>query len=60
MLSSATVRAVEGSLPEGIGLRPLGAHRLQGLPDAEELFQLEADGLAASFPPPRTAADDRR
>lgn len=57
VLSSATARAVEASLPVGVGLRPLGTHRLQGLRDPETLFQLEADGLHASFPPPRTAAE---
>ena len=57
VLSSATVRAVEASLPVGVGLRQLGAHRLQGLRDPETLFQLEADGLPASFPPPRTAIE---
>jgi class 3 adenylate cyclase len=57
VLSSATARAVEASLPEGVGLLELGAHRLQGVPDPEPLFQLEADGLSASFPPPRTALE---
>ena len=57
VLSSAAVRAVEASLPVGVGLRQLGAHRLQGLGDRETLFQLEADGLPASFPPPRTAVE---
>jgi class 3 adenylate cyclase len=57
VLSSATARAVEASLPVGVGLRPLGTHHLQGLRDPETLFQLEADGLPVSFPPPRTAAE---
>jgi class 3 adenylate cyclase len=62
VLSPATVRAVEASLPAGVGLRRLGTYRLQGLRDPETLFQLEADGLLASFPPPRTAVEsaDRR
>jgi class 3 adenylate cyclase len=59
VLSSATVRAVEASLPVGVGLRQLGAHRLRGLRDPEKLFQLEADGLPVSFPPPRTAVEPR-
>ncbi len=53
VLSSSTARAVESALPEGAGLRDLGAYRLQGLPDPEPLFQLEADGLPTTFPPPR-------
>jgi class 3 adenylate cyclase len=59
VLSSATLRAVEASLPPGLAYRALGEHRLQGLPDPEMLFQLEADGLPASFPPPRTAVTSR-
>jgi len=53
VLSSAAVRALESAMPVGIAIRELGAHRLQGLPDPEPLFQLEAPGLPASFPPPR-------
>ena len=34
-------------------LRDLGAHRLKDLPEPERLFQLVADGLPSSFPPPR-------
>ena len=59
VLSSATVRAVEASLPAGVSLRRLGTHRLRGLRDPEKLFQLEADGLRVSFPPPRTTVEPR-
>jgi class 3 adenylate cyclase len=53
VVSSATARAVEESLPDGVSLRPLGIHRLRGVPEPEQLFQVEAEGLATSFPPPR-------
>jgi class 3 adenylate cyclase len=56
VLSSATVQAAEVSLPAGVSVRALGAHRLAGLADPVVLFQLEADGLPTSFPPPRIAA----
>ena len=46
--------AVEESLPAGVGLRSLGRHRLRGLAKAEQLFQVEAEGLLASFPSLRT------
>ncbi len=52
--SGETRAAVGGSEPTSIRFRSLGRHRLPGLPDAEALFQIEADGLPASFPPPRT------
>ncbi len=52
---SGETRAVVGrSAPAGIRFRSIGRHRLAGLADAEALFQVEAAGLLASFPPPRT------
>jgi hypothetical protein len=37
-----------------VSLRSLGAHRLHGLPEPEELFQVLAADLLDGFPPPRT------
>ena len=54
LLSGATVRALEASMPAGVSFRPLGDHRLHGLPEPEALFQLEAPDLLTRFPPPRT------
>ena len=45
--------AVERSAPVGLAFRGLGEHRLRGLADPKALFQVEADGLATDFPPPR-------
>lgn len=42
VLSSATARALESSLPDEVGLRALGAHRLQGLPKRIRLYELHA------------------
>ncbi len=39
----------------GIGLVDLGPHRLRDLSGAERLFQVRGEGLAAEFPPLRTA-----
>lgn len=52
VLSRAT-RDVLGA-PDGVSLRSLGAHRLHGLPEPEELFQVLAADLLDGFPPPRT------
>ena len=41
-------------LPEGVTLRDLGSHRFAGLPRDEALFQVEAGGLLADFPPLRS------
>ena len=53
--SSAVGRAVDGSLPEGVSLRSLGAWRFRGLPEPISLFQVDAPGLPAEFPPLRSA-----
>lgn len=55
VLSSATRSALPDQLPDGQSLRALGTWRFRGLRDPEELFQLEAVGLAAAFPPLRAA-----
>ena len=53
---SAPTRAAAGkSASSGVRFRDLGRHRLAGLPDAESLFQVQAQGLRLSFPPPRTS-----
>jgi class 3 adenylate cyclase len=54
MSSAVRAEALE-SLPEGIALRSLGAWRFRGLPEPIDLFQVEADGLRADFPPLRSA-----
>ena len=54
LLSSDAVRAVEASAPRNVSFRSLGAHRLQGLPEPQPLFQLEAPDLPGNFPAPRT------
>jgi class 3 adenylate cyclase len=56
VLSRAAREAVEGSQPAGIGFRDLGLHPLQGLPEPEALFQVEAADLPADFPAPRTVS----
>ncbi|HEY1237505.1 MAG TPA: DUF6582 domain-containing protein [Solirubrobacterales bacterium] len=53
--SSAVRRAVEASLPDGVSLRALGAWRFRGLPEPIDLFQVNAPGLPAKFPPLRSA-----
>ena len=55
VVSAATRAAVVESLPAGVRFRALGRHRLPGLPEAEALFQVQANGLRVSFPRPRTS-----
>jgi predicted ATPase/class 3 adenylate cyclase len=50
LLSSATSELVRPSLPDGVGLRDLGLHRLKDLARPERVHQLTIDGLPAEFP----------
>jgi class 3 adenylate cyclase len=53
VVSAATRAAIGPSPPAGVRFRNLGRHRLQGLPEPEALFQVQARGLRLAFPPPR-------
>ena len=50
VLSATTAALLRDSLPASISLRDLGLHRLKDLGRPEQIFQLEADGLPATFP----------
>ncbi len=54
VLSAATAALLRDSMPAGASLRDLGLHRLKDLGRPEQIFQLEADGLPAAFPPLRS------
>ncbi|HYL82431.1 MAG TPA: tetratricopeptide repeat protein, partial [Candidatus Acidoferrum sp.] len=54
LLSQATCELVQHTLPEGLGLRDLGRHRLKDLQHPEHLFQLIVPDLPSDFPPLRT------
>jgi predicted ATPase/class 3 adenylate cyclase len=51
LLSETAAALVRDSLPPGVALRDLGAHRLKDLGRPEKIFQLDAAGLRAGFPP---------
>ncbi len=51
LVSGATAELLAGSLPDGVGLHDLGLHRLKDLGRPEQVFQLMAGFLQASFPP---------
>jgi class 3 adenylate cyclase len=59
VLSRAARAAVDASQTTDTRFRDLGLHRLRGLAGLEALFQAEAAGLPADFPPPRTSAASR-
>ena len=46
-----------GASPHGVAFRDLGVHQLKGLPEADQLFQLQITGLRNDFPPLRVAAE---
>ena len=54
VVSAATAGLLRDALPEGFCLKDLGLHRLKDLGRPEQIFQLEADGLPAAFPPLRS------
>ena len=54
LLSETAAALVRDSLPPGAALRDLGVHRLKDLGRPEQVFQLEAAGLPAEFPPLRS------
>jgi hypothetical protein len=59
LLSTLSANLAGKELPDGVGLRPLGSHRLKDLSDPTELHQLLVEGLANEFPPPRTLELER-
>lgn len=55
LLSASTREELVGEVPDGLRLVSLGDRAFAGLPDAIEVFQAQAAGLAAVFPPLRMA-----
>jgi class 3 adenylate cyclase len=60
LVSRATRDAARGTLVEIARFRHLGEFRLRGIPEAVALYQVNAKGLAARFPPPRLDSSDGR
>ena len=54
VVSAAAAGLLRGLPPAGVGLTDLGWHRLKDGGRAEQIFQLQAEGLPAAFPPPRS------
>ena len=54
LISEATRALVADDLPDGVGLRDLGVHRLKDLREPEHLAQLVIADLQDSFPPLRS------
>ena len=59
VLSASTAALLRDRLPDGAFLRDLGSHRLKDLGRPEQIFQLEAEGLPAAFPPLRSLDNPR-
>src|SRR6202050_4834923 len=59
VLSALTAAFLRDRLPDGAFLQDLGSHRLKDLGRPEQIFQLEADGLPAAFPPLRSLDNPR-
>jgi DNA-binding NarL/FixJ family response regulator/class 3 adenylate cyclase len=55
LVSAATREALYAADLGDVELRDLGEHELKGLPHAERIFQVVAEGLETTFPPLREA-----
>ena len=51
LVSLVTAELLRDALPDDVGLRDLGAHRLKDLMRPESIFQVVAPGLRSDFPP---------
>jgi predicted ATPase/class 3 adenylate cyclase len=51
LVSGATAELLADSLPDGVSVHDLGLHRLKDLGRPEQVFQLVAESLQATFPP---------
>ncbi len=56
LLSETTRGLIEGEEPPGVALRDLGPQALKDFAQPQRLYQVEAEGLPAEFPPLRTPA----
>jgi predicted ATPase/class 3 adenylate cyclase len=54
VLSATAAALLRDSMPAGSSIRDLGTHRLKDLGRAEQIFQVDGDGLPAAFPPLRS------
>jgi class 3 adenylate cyclase len=54
VVSRAAREAMTDGIPEGVGFRALGRHRLRGFPRPDLLYQVTAPGLRTQFPDLRT------
>ena len=56
LVSAAASVPITNVLPDGVSLRSLGAWKLKGMSEPEELFQVDAADLRTDFPPLRSVA----
>lgn len=54
LLSGAAYELTQDSLPPGVVIHDLGAHRLKDLERSEHVYQITPHGVAAAFPPLRS------
>ena len=59
VVSSSSAGLLADSLPAGVGLKDLGLHRLRDVGGAVQIFQLQAEGLPAAFPPLRSLGNPK-
>jgi predicted ATPase/class 3 adenylate cyclase len=60
LVSDATRSLVEGHLPDGVELLPLGEHQLRDVARPEPIYQVLCEGLQTEFPPLKAAGETSR
>jgi predicted ATPase len=51
VVSNLIAELMRSSIPSGVTVHALGAHRLRDLTDVDQIFQIVAEGLPDAFPP---------
>jgi predicted ATPase/class 3 adenylate cyclase/DNA-binding CsgD family transcriptional regulator len=59
VVSAVAAGLLGDALPAGVVLKDLGLHRLRDVSRPEQIFQLQAEGLPAAFPPLRSLDNAR-
>ena len=59
VVSAVAAGLLSDALPAGVVLKDLGLHRLRDVSRPEQIFQLQAEGLPAAFPPLRSLDNAR-
>jgi len=55
LISNASYELIRNELPDKVTLQNMGNHHLKGLPNPEQIWQVNVPGLQHEFPPPSSS-----